>query len=256
MRVMDTRYEKIGIKQLIRLEWMNKTLDMLLAGMDAMAIRAELKIYLADKKQSGGTGARGEKTYTMAIGLLMQSWVEPDDVLISMRDSALDLARSLPLRKRLPLHWAMFSAAYPFWLNVARQAGRLLNLQDQVTQRQIVTRLKEQYGDRQTISRYARYVIRSFVAWGVLQDTETKGCYEKVDPIVVPDQHLATLLLEGALHATPDGKGTLSMLLNMPPLFPFQLSVLTGDLISQTNHRLDVLNTAGFDDKLIRLKVA
>ncbi len=76
MRVLKTRYEKIGIKQVIRLEWMDKTLDMLLAGITADAIRAELKVYLSDKKQSGGTGERGEKTYTIAIGPLMQSWRE------------------------------------------------------------------------------------------------------------------------------------------------------------------------------------
>ena len=251
---MSTRHDKIGIKQVIRLEWMNKTLDMLLAGMNAEAIRAELKMYLADKRQSGGTGLRGEKTYVMAIGLLMQAWVEPDDVLTAMRDSALELARSLTPPNRVPLHWAMISGAYPFWFNVARQTGRLLNLQDQVTQQQTVTRLKEQYGDRQTISRYARYVIRSFVAWGVLQDSKTKGCYTKANPITISDYHLATLLLEGALHATPTGQSTLSMLLNMPALFPFQLPGLPGDLISRTNHRIDVINTAGFDDHLIKLK--
>jgi hypothetical protein len=185
----------------------------------------------------------------------MQSWVEPDEVLIPMRDAALDLARSLPLRNRLFLHWAMISAAYPFWFSVAKQTGRLLNLQDQVTQKQIVTRLKEHYGDRQTISRYARYTVRSFVAWGVLQDTKTNGCYIKADPITVADLRLAILLLEGALHATSEGKSTLSTLLNMPALFPFQLPVLTGDLISKANQRIEVLNTAGFDDNLLRLKV-
>ncbi len=233
---------------------MEKTLDMLLTGMEADAIRKELKDFLADKKQSGGTGKRGEKTYVIAISILMQTWVEPDEALIAMRDTALELARFLPLYSRIPLHWAIISAAYPFWFNVARQTGRLLNLQDQVTQKQIVTRLKEQYGDRQTISRYARYTVRSFVAWGILRDTATKGCYIKADPITVPVIQLAILLLEGTLHASPDGKGTLSTFLNMPGLILFQLPVMTGDFIAKTNNQIEVLNTAGFDDNLLRLK--
>ncbi len=47
-------------------------------------------------------------------------------------------------------------------------------LQDQVTQTQTVNHLKELYGDRQTVSRYARCVIRSFIAWGALKDFEVK----------------------------------------------------------------------------------
>ncbi|MCP4397405.1 MAG: hypothetical protein GY801_08925 [bacterium] len=250
---MKTRYEKIGIKQVIRLEWMDKTLDMLLAGMTADAIRAELKVYLSDKKQSGGTGERGEKTYTIAIGPLMQSWVEPEGVLLPLRDAVLDIARSMNFSQRIPLHWAMISAAYPFWFNVAKQVGRILNLQDQATQKQVVTRLKEQYGDRQTISRYARYAIRSFVAWGVLQDTERKGSYIKSASISIPDNSLASLLLEAALHTLPEGKGTLSMLLNTPGLFPFQLPDLTGKMTSQLNPRIEVSQTAGFDDRLLGL---
>jgi hypothetical protein len=58
---MSKRHEKIGIKQVIRLEWMDHVLNMLLAGMEPESIRADLKSYLADKKQSGGTGERGKK---------------------------------------------------------------------------------------------------------------------------------------------------------------------------------------------------
>ncbi len=76
---------------------------------------------------------RGEKTYSIAIGPLMQSWVTPEDVLTPLKDTALALDRSLPASERLLLHWIVMSAAYPFWFNVALQTGRLFNLQEQVT---------------------------------------------------------------------------------------------------------------------------
>lgn len=250
---MSARHEKIGIKQLIRLEWMDTALDLLLAGMPADAIRAELKAYLADKKPEGGTGNRGANAYIMTVSILMQTWIEPEDILIAMRDSAVQHVRSLPLHERLPYHWAMMSAAYPFWFHVAMQTGRLLNLQDQVTQKQILTRTKEQYGDRQTVSRYGRFAARSFVAWGVLQDTKIKGCYIKAKPITVSDQYLASLLLESALHATPGGAGTLNTVLNTPAMFPFTLPVLTGEPISRLNQRLEISHTAGFDDYSLKL---
>jgi len=59
----------------------------------------------------------------------MRIWVDPKHELIAFRDAALEKLRS-GTNQALPIHWAMISAAYPFWFNVARQTGRLLALQD------------------------------------------------------------------------------------------------------------------------------
>jgi hypothetical protein len=131
--------------------------------------------------------------------------------------------------------------------------GRLLNLQDQVTQSQVVIRLKEKLGDRQTVSRRARYVIRSFVAWGALKDSKTKGCYERTVPMSVINSDLAIMMFESALHATPSAKKTLGLLLNSPAFFPFQLPVMTGDFVSQHSDRIDVVRY-GLDEELLKLK--
>lgn len=248
---MDKRHEKIGIKQVIRLEWMDRVLNMLLAGMEPESIRTELKSYLADKKQSGGTGERGEKTYLMVLGPL-SSWFDPEPKLVDFRDRALKMASKLQQKQWLPLHWAILSAAYPFWLNVATQTGRLLNLQGQITQRQVFNRLKEQYGDRETVSRNARYTIRSFVAWGVLKDSGSKGCYEKSNTLIIRDKDLSILLFEAALYANPEGKGTLGVLINSPAFFPFELPVITGDLIAKRAPNIEVIRH-GLDDELLKI---
>lgn len=248
---MANRHEKLGIKQTIQKHWMDQTVQMMLAGMTDAEIRKALDHYLSTQKQSGGAGERGKKTYGMALGILA-SWFSPDKDLIPFRDGALDLARQLSSNQWLPLHWAVISASYPFWWNVALQVGRLLNLQDQVTQPQIFNRLKEQYGDRETVARNARYTVRSFVAWGVLKDAEAKGCYEKVAPVTIPDENLAILMFEAALHATPEGKGALGLLLNSPAFFPFQFPMMTGDFVSQRAERIEVARY-GLDDELLKL---
>jgi hypothetical protein len=153
---------------------------------------------------------------------------------------------------RSAVHWALLCAAYPFWYNVASRVGRLLNLQDQVTQSQIVLRLKETYGDRQTVSRRARYVIRSLVNWNVLRDSKVKGCYEKVLPVVITDLDLSVFMLEAALYASPEDKQALSLLLNNPAFFPFQLPVIVGDYVSQHTERVEV-DRYGLDDEYLRL---
>lgn len=249
---MSKRHEAIGIKQVIRLELMQKTVNMLLAGLDANSIRQELHGFLLKQSSKQDKKERSEKTRVFVVANLMKTWVSPDTDLIPFRDASLAALREHPAMA-LAIHWGMISAAYPFWYNVARQAGRLLALQEQITQGQIVNRLKEQYGDRQTISRYSQYVIRSLVKWGVLKDSEAKGCYEKVAPVSIAEPNLAILMFESAMLATPEAKGALGLLLNNPAFFPFQLPVMTGDFVSQRSDRIDVVRY-GLDDELLKLK--
>lgn len=248
---MVKRHEAIGIKQAIRFEWMQKAANLLLVGLDAKTIRQELHEFLSDRKGNGTEGERGETSRTQVVNMLMKIWVSPGLDLLPFRDASLAFLREHP-SMALAVHWGMISAVYPFWFNVARQTGRLLALQDQVTQVQITSRLKEQYGDRQTVSRYARYVIRSFVAWGVLQDSDSKGCYEKAALVSITDPNLAILMFESALLVISEAKSALGLILNNPAFFPFQLPVITGHFVSQRSERIDVVRY-GLDDELLKL---
>ncbi len=232
-----SRFDKVGIKQVIRLEWMDRCLSLLLSGMSANEIRRDLLEYLADKKQSGGTGERGDKTYTIAIGILA-AWFDPSPELIDLRDILLLKAKKCSVENWLPLHWAMMIAAYPFWFNVAIQTGRVLALQEKVTQKQIFDRLVERYGQRATVLRNARYAVRSFVAWGVLEDTEIKGRYKKSDPMAVSDPQIIAMLFEAMLISTPDNKAPLRSLMASPALFPMCLAMDVAQHAIASNPRL------------------
>ena len=232
-----SRFDKVGIKQVIRLEWMDRCLSLLLSGMSANEIRRDLLEYLADKKQSGGTGERGDKTYIIAIGILA-AWFDPSPELIDLRDRLLLKAKNCSVENWLPLHWAMMIAAYPFWYNVAIQTGRILALQDKVTQKQIFDRLVERYGERATVLRNARYAVRSFVAWGVLEDTEIKGRYKKSDPMAVSEPQIIAMLFEAMLISTPDNKAPLRSLMASPALFPMCLAMDVAQQSLASNPRL------------------
>lgn len=232
-----SRFDKVGIKQVIRLEWMDRCLSLLFSGMSANEIRRDLLEYLADKKQSGGTGERGDKTYTIAIGILA-AWFDPSPELIDLRDRLLLKAKKCSVENWLPLHWAMMIAAYPFWFNVAIQTGRVLALQEKVTQKQIFDRLVERYGERATVLRNARYAVRSFVAWGVLEDTEIKGRYKKSDPMAVSEPQIMAMLFEAMLISTPDNKAPLRSLMASPALFPMCLAMDVAQQSIASNPRL------------------
>ncbi len=248
---MSPRHEKIGIKHVIRLEWMDKTLDMMLAGMAPTDIRKELDEFLCDKKQSGGIGERGKEAYKKAVTNLMLTWCTPEKEIIPFRDAVLALVKKTPVSERLPLHWAMINAVYPFWFGVANQIGRLLNLQDQITKKQIIQRLKEQYGDRETISRFARYVIRSFVAWGILEDASIKGNYIQARKFPTTPQQVA-ILAESILLSSPESPLALKSVIHSPSLFPFDISPVTGDYLQKNSPRI-LVNQFGPGEEMIHL---
>ena len=130
---MGKRHQAIGVKQVIRYEWMQKAAQLQLAGLDAKSIRQELHEFLTDRKGSGSNEERSTYTRSFVVNNLMNIWVSPVPELVAFRDSALVLLRTHPSME-LAVHWGMISAVYPFWFNAAWQTGRLLTLQDQVTQ--------------------------------------------------------------------------------------------------------------------------
>jgi len=249
---MSKRHDAIGIKQIVPYKWMQKTASFVLAGMNGKTIRHELHNALAAEGREIQRRERSAWTRTFLVNNLMAMWPSPAAELVVFRHMALQALQEHP-DQELTIQWAMMSAAYPFWFNTARQTGRLLNLQSRVTQAQIVNRLKEQYGDRQTVSRYARFVVRSFVDWGVLRDAAAAGAYEKAEPEIVGDRDVITLLVYATLLTIPEGKAPLSMLLSNPGLFPFCLPAMQGKSLLGPSGHFNVVHY-GLDDELVVLK--
>lgn len=220
------RFEKLGIKQVVRREWMDRAVMLLLSNRDEAAIRAELGRYLATRMPSGGEGRRGAYAYPMVVGIL-SAWFAPDVDLLPLRNRALALARERGAAEWLPLHWGVLSAAYPFWFAVAGYAGRLLRLQGEVSQVQVSLRVKGVYGDRCTVARNVQYALRSLVAWGVLRDAEVRGCYVAGVRTPVTDARVGAFLVEAALCAGRDGGRDEGRALADPGLFPFELPLLS-----------------------------
>jgi hypothetical protein len=241
------RINTVGIKQIIRLEWLEQAVNLVFSGLPAKDIRHELHEYLKDRKGDGSTETRGDTARGQIVNIIMKIWVSPDVDMVQFRDSGLGLLRQCGTRC-VPVHWAAVSAAYPFWFNVARQVGRLIALQGQVQKLQIDKRLKEQYGDRETVSRYGRQVIRSFVAWEVLCDTTVAGCYEGPIPIPVSEIGVIAYLVESALLSSTENKFDLTGLYATPAFFPFGFLRVSGTQLKNQNPRLDVHRFAAGDE--------
>ena len=69
----------------------------------------------------------------------------------------------------------------------------------------------------------------------------------------IHDQKLAALLIESALHATPEGKVPVTTLLRHPAFFPFELPMLSGDSLSKTSGNIELIRH-GLNDEILMLK--
>ena len=246
-----SRFMQIGLDRLVRLAWLEKTSTLALAGNDAKSIKATLKEDLQGAFRSSDTSVRG--SIDKSITILLKIWVTAKDDLHSLRADGLELIQSLPWQERVAVHWGMTMAVYPFWFSVAAQVGRLLRLQGTVAASQVQRRVCEQYGERETVTRRTRYVIRSFLDWGVLQETNSMGVYSSVTPLAIDDSRLFIWLLEASLNARANGSAQLKDLVDSPSLFPFQINTISAQNLVVASPRLELLRH-GLDDDLVMLR--
>ena len=247
---MTNRFAQIGIDRLIRLRWLEQTASLALTGNDVAAVKSAIREELQPEFPTSDANVRGSLDKTITI--LMKIWARVPSQLEPLHEEGLRLFLTLPKDRHIALHWGMTMAVYPFWGAVAQQVGRLVHLQESFEPRQIQRRLRELYGERETVSRRVRYLLRSYVDWGVLRD-KTKGVYIQGDIYAIQQPELIAWMTEAYLNAQPNGKASIREILNSPSLFPFRLAPFSADAIVARSPRLELLRH-GLDDELIMLE--
>jgi hypothetical protein len=248
---MNSRADQVGFSQRVRLEWLEQTANLVLAGNDKAAVNDALQALLKDRVSVGGEAERGNREKIITI--LMKVWLTTPPDLEPLRISGLELLSRLPSSDHPAVHWGMVMAVYPFWADVATQVGRLLRLQGSAAAAQVQRRVREQYGERETVARAARRVLRSYLDWGLLQETGAKGVYGAGPFVSVKDPPLVAWLAEASLRARANGAAPLKELLEGPSLFPFQLAPMSPAYLATLAPQLDVLRH-GLDDDLVILR--
>ena len=244
------RYTQVGIDRPIRFGWLDQTAQLLLAKKTEDDVVSLMTEVLSREFPDADPSIRGSLSKTMTI--LMKTWIRVPKDLRSFRDRGLRLLASHGQGMKIPIHWGMLMSAYPFWGAVAHQSGRLLHLQGNVVASQLQRRLREQYGERETVSRRARYAMRSFVDWRVLAETGTKGTYRREGTILVTDKSLSCWLVESCLNMRESGTADMRELKKHHSLFPFQIPSLTEQDLRDTIPGLGI-NRHAIDETVVTL---
>ncbi len=248
---MIGRRSQIGFNQRIRLDWLEQTANLILAGNDKTSINDSLQDLLIDKVSVGGKSVRGNREKVITI--LVKTWLTVPREREELRDKGLEILQKLPHKDRIAVHWCMVLAAYPFWGVVAEHTGRLLRLQGTAAAAHVQRRVREQYGERETTSRAARRVLRSFIDWGVLDETHNKGVYGYGHQYRVEEPELIAWMVEASLRARSNGSAAIRDLLSSPTIFPFRLARVSAKHLACVSPRVHILRH-GLTDELVMLR--
>jgi hypothetical protein len=217
--------QTIGFDRRIELAWLDLIASRYCETGDPRKALDETRS-LVELTVGGGSSPHNAAGKTMTV--LNRIWLRVPDASMRLRDEAAGAIASLPPRDRLAVHWAMTSLAYPFFLDAAASAGRLLRLQEQIRLAEFKQRLTEQWGTRGTMPQAAQRLLKTWADWGVLRD-QGKGVYTATPP--APLGEAATRLVVRARLAAEGGRPIpIADIASLPDFFPFNLGELRAAL--------------------------
>jgi hypothetical protein len=213
----------IGFDRRLQLDWLDTTVGLCRESADPGAIAGHLRRKL--EREIAGAEARNK-----TITVLSRIWVNVPTKDERLRDEALQLAAQISPEERLWLHWGMSLLAYSFFRDVAAIVGQLGRLQGRFSQAQVQRRMIESWGQRTTLQRAVQRLLRTFVDWGVLRDTDVRGRYDTAPRQRTENRALALWLLDCALRANESDQVPLIELGQLSYTFPFDLLPFVSDI--------------------------
>lgn len=215
--------QMIGFDRRLELDWLDATVGLCQESLDPGVVAGQLRQKLAHE-------ITGDEARRKTVTVLLRTWVNVPMEASQLRDEALQLAAKVNPEERLWLHWGMSLLAYPFFRDVAATVGQLSRLQGTFSQAQVQRRMIENWGQRTTLQRAVRRLLRTFVDWGAMQDTDVRGSYDVAPPRRTEDRALALWLLDCALQAKEAEQVPLREFGQLSYTFPFDLLPFIGDV--------------------------
>ena len=125
--------------------------------------------------------------------------MEPGELEPLRADAVRLFQSSCDAEKDRVLSWGLAAACYPFLQEVAATIGRMLRVQPEMKLEQLLRKLTESFGEKETVRRSGRYSLGLIQDLGFVHRTKKAGCYSASQPIKVTDPDLASWLIKISL---------------------------------------------------------
>lgn len=221
--------KKFGFTRTIKLEWLNKTLELVKSNLSDEQIREELDIYLSfELKDKTNIGK--------ARNILMNTWVYSDDKSVELRKNALALIDKYP-DDQLAIHWSMMMNAYPVFVEICKLIGKLSEFQDEITLKQIRQKLFDEWGETSTLSFSVDKLVATLRNMNIIS-TLKPGLY-KIQSHKIRESEVVNFMMYTMMTVDDSGYYSFHELSSTIYFFPFQYEIKKENILNDSRFTLN-----------------
>jgi hypothetical protein len=230
----------VGLSRPIKIEWLNKTVELVMMGKTEEEIKNELNEYLSFEITSP-TNLRKTREILLSI------WVKTADEIQTIKKVALSIFENENENDnviKLSIHWCMILLAYPVFSDVCSLIGKLTDIQETFTTAWLKQKLFDIWGERSTLLHSIDKILQTLKYIGAIENTK-KGEY-KVISRNITDDNVKSLIILTIMAMKNKAYYEISELSDSPQLFPFKYSI-SHELL----HNSDLFTLNNFGGKIV-----
>ena len=206
----------VGLSRAIKIEWLNKTVDLVLEGMSPENIKEALNDYISFEISS-------KDNIRKSRDILMNLWVYPfdDENANQIRQKAIESIRN-GSEDRLAMHWCMLLLYYPVFVDVTGMVGKLSTMQDTFSLAWLKDKMFEEWGERTTLFHSLDKIMQTLRQIGAVN---SKGGNYTINHFDIKNAETKRILLKTILALKMQAYYEPSELASVPQMFPFEYEV-------------------------------
>lgn len=223
----------VGLSRPIKIEWLNKTVELVMLGKTDEEIKNELNEYLSFEITSP-TNLRKTREILLTI------WVKTPDEIQTIKNLAISLLKNDENVNKLAIHWCMMLLAYPVFSDVCSLIGKLTDIQETFTTAWLKQKLFDIWGERSTLMHSIDKILQTLKYLGVIENIKI-GEYKVISKLV-NNENEKSLIILSVIALKNKAYYEISEFSKIPQMFPFKYSI-SHELLH--NSELFTLNNFG-----------
>ena len=218
----------VGFSRAIKLDWLNKTAELVSLGKTSDEITVELNEYLSFEIKSPTVLRKTRE-------ILKRIWVLSAEEYPEIHKIALELYES-DIDNKLPAHWCLILLMYPVFAEITGIIGKISEVQESFTTGLLTNRIYEIRGESTTLEHSLAKTMQTLNEFGAINRLKI-GTYT-VNQTQISDDVSKILLVKTILKLGLQAYYTVSSISKMPQMFPFIFSI-DYETVRQLGGRLD-----------------
>ena len=201
----------VGLSRNLKLQWLNKVVELVLEGLNEKEIKEQLNVYLGFEIESP-TNIRKTRE------ILMNIWAYENERSSRIKTLALELIKDYP-EYALEIHWCMLMATYPVFMDMCKLIGKMSEFQDEITLSQLKQKLFDDWGERTTLYHSIDKLISTLKALDVVQSNKPGKYY--INKHKVSNPKIIAFMVYSIMIIDDSGYYTFSDINTTNYFFPF-----------------------------------